>query len=190
LNLDHAPVIGPGLKELAALQNLKVLHLRFTKVTGADLKELAPLKDLKGLYLSYTPITDVDLKEVAHFKNLEQLSLVGTKVTGAGLKELIPLQNLKELKLHLKSTAAPFLGGFPQGADDGLKDLAALPKLEKLGLAGDGLTDNVLKDLAELKNLKELTLPPLKKIPAGVLSLQKALPMCKIMMKGMLDELY
>ena len=89
-------VTDAGLKDLAGLKSLEVLHLGNTKVTGAGLKELAGLESLQALYLYDTPLTDAGLKHLAALKSLRYLNLAHCSgVTDAGLKDLGALKSLK-----------------------------------------------------------------------------------------------
>ena len=65
LDLTRTEVIDAGLKNLAALKQLKTLDLGGTKVTDAGLKDLATLKQLQVLDLASTKVTDAGVKELA-----------------------------------------------------------------------------------------------------------------------------
>jgi internalin A len=52
-----AKISDVGLKELAALPQLKILDLGNTKIGDASLKELAGLQQLQTLDLTGTPVT-------------------------------------------------------------------------------------------------------------------------------------
>jgi len=100
LSLDDGPKITDAdLKELAKLQQLKVLNLGDTEITDVGLKEVAKLQQLTHLWLYNTPITDAGLKELAKLQKLELLVLGDTKITDAGLKELAKFKQLKGLIL-------------------------------------------------------------------------------------------
>jgi Leucine-rich repeat (LRR) protein len=118
VKLQGTKVTDAGLKDLAALKQLRNLDLNSTKVTDAGLKDLAALKQLETLDLDNTKVTDAGLKDLAALKELQILTLNGTKVTDAGLKDLAALKQLDALDLrHTKVT------------DIGVKDLKrALPE--------------------------------------------------------------
>jgi hypothetical protein len=59
-----------------------------TKVTDSGLKELAGLQELRELSLRFSPITDVGLKELVGLKSLRKVEIGETKVTDAGVAEL------------------------------------------------------------------------------------------------------
>ena len=89
LSLDDGPKITDAdLKELAKLQQLKVLNLGDTEITDVGLKEVAKCNQLTLLDLEATQITDVGLKDVAKLKQLKSLVLASTKITKAGVAEL------------------------------------------------------------------------------------------------------
>ena len=77
--------------ELTEADLAKVTSLQLPygyKITDLSLKEVAKLQQLIFLSLRYTPITDVGLKEVAKLERLEYLYLSDTQVTEAGVVEL------------------------------------------------------------------------------------------------------
>jgi hypothetical protein len=124
------------LKELAALEELRVLSLRGTTVSNKGLKELAGLTKLERLDLGFTTIGDEGLKELAPLTKLRYLDLYTTKVTDKGMKELAPLKELRFLNL-------PFTGI----GDAGLKELAVLKELENLDVTGTRVTAAGVKSL-------------------------------------------
>ena len=64
--------------------------------------------------------------------------------------------------------------------DAGLKKLAKLKQLERLGLSDTLVTDTGLKELVTLKQLIGLNLIDPKVTKSDVAELRKALPQCKI----------
>jgi hypothetical protein len=97
LDLNYAPVLDAGLKELASLKNLGFLNLNDTRVTDAGLKELAGFKKLNALHLRNTLVTDTGLKELEGLTQLTELDLRKTKVTDTGmayLREALPKCNV------------------------------------------------------------------------------------------------
>src|SRR5262245_7475549 len=78
-----------------------VVEVRLYFMEGADagLKELAALKDLKELGLNFSDTTDAGLKDLAALNQLQEFHLRQTKVTDAGLKGLAELKQLRSLDL-------------------------------------------------------------------------------------------
>jgi len=64
--------------------------------------------------------------------------------------------------------------------DAGLKELAPLKQLRELFLSGTRVTDVGMKELAGLTELRELSLANTQVTAAGVARLHKALPQCEI----------
>jgi internalin A len=115
----ETPVTAAGLKELAALKQLKELDLRIGCVDAATLKALAGNQKLEKLVLSGKNVTDEVVKEAAAaFPKLQQLSLAGTAVTDEGLKPLAELKQLTSLNV-----------AFTRVSKDGVQNLQkSLPK--------------------------------------------------------------
>lgn len=147
LDLLRNEATDAGLKELAVLKSLRMLHLGVNPVTDAGLKELAGLKSLEVLDLGSTPVTDAGLKELTGLKNLESLKLFKTRVTDAGLKDLAKVRSLRTLNLVDTSVT-----------DAGLKELAGMMNLQSLDLGSTRVTDAGLKEIGALKNLRSLFL--------------------------------
>ncbi|MCI0680508.1 MAG: protein kinase [Gemmataceae bacterium] len=165
LYLDDTQLTDAGMRKLAVLENSQALSLRGTQVTNAGLNELAGLKGLRHLHLVRTQVTGA--AAVAGLKSLEFLAVGGRQMTGAGLKELPGLKRLKALALDGVT-------------DAGLKQLAGLKCLQYLHIRAANVTDVGLKDLAALEGLRGLDLRDTKVTDAGVATLQKALPDCRI----------
>jgi hypothetical protein len=139
LDLGGARVTDAGLKELAALEQLRLLDLRGGRMTDAGLKDLSACQRLQALDLTGTQVTDEGLKEIARLPRLQALYLnfCGRgDVTDAGLKQI---EQLKELEtLYLRNTDV---------TDAGLKQLAGLPQLQRLNVAGTRVTSEGARDL-------------------------------------------
>jgi Leucine-rich repeat (LRR) protein len=165
LTLTGTRVTNTGLKHLAPLTNLGFLGLPRT-VTDGGLKELAVLKNLSTLDLSGTKVTDAGLKHLAPLTNLATLSLEGTKVTSTGVGELKEhLPNIKIFPLGLVSPPATVQAPATVESRGGQGDEEAVRKLvssgyspinKALALRGPQVTDDVLKTIPVLKDLKGL----------------------------------
>ena len=107
LNLGDTQITDAGLTEVAKCTQLTLLDLEATQITDVGLKEVAKLQQLTHLWLYNTPITDAGLKELAKFKQLKGLILVGTKITKAGVAELKKALPRCELFSNYSSTGKP-----------------------------------------------------------------------------------
>ena len=97
LNLAGSKVTDAGLANLAALTNLRRLHLEKTAVTDAGLAHVKGLANLEYLNLYGTAVTDAGLAHLSGLKNLKNLYLWQTKVTAEGaanLKKSLPAVNI------------------------------------------------------------------------------------------------
>jgi Leucine rich repeat len=169
LNLRYTRVDDGGVRQLAGLKKLRALSLEgLHGLTDAGLAELSGLTELRSLDLSNaTALTD--LKPLAKMKHLQSLAAHGSPVTDAGLGGLADLTALRELDLSsTKVTGA------------GLKALAGLKELEALNLSNTAVTDEGVKELAGLIRLKSLNLSNTKVTATRVDALKMALPKCKV----------
>lgn len=85
-------------RSLGALDNLRVLDLRYTRVGDAGLKSLPA--NIETLYLSNTRVTDAGLEHLSKLRLLQTLYLSGTEVTDACLPRLAACQSLKHVSLR------------------------------------------------------------------------------------------
>ena len=170
LNLTGTKVTDAGLAKLAELAQLQNLDLADTQVTDAGLAVLKSLDDVVNLSLDGTSLTDAALVTIAQRRKLRSLSLARTKITDVGLERLIPI--LPQLTmLDLSGTAI---------TDAGAKRLAAMGNAGLLALDGAKITDAGLESLAELKQLRDLSLANTATTADGIAKLQSAIPHCRI----------
>ncbi|WP_395718765.1 c-type cytochrome domain-containing protein [Prosthecobacter sp.] len=89
-----------GLDALAPIADkIASLDLARTKVTDAGLAKLAAMKNLKELHLEGTTVGDAGLDHLKGLAELEYLNLYSTKVTDVGIAKLAALGKLKALYL-------------------------------------------------------------------------------------------
>ncbi len=168
LNCLGTDVTDEGLAHVGRLSGLLILNLDETRITDEGMRHLSALTKLRSVNLEAFGVNrqgfgvgDESLKILARFPDLEAIRLRDTKVTGAGLAALAPLKSLKILNLS----------GTKIG-DAGLAHLEQLPALETLhlGVSNDGaeITDEGLKTVGKLVNLKYLTLSGNKITGAGL----------------------
>ena len=74
--------------------------------------------------------------------------------------------------------------GHPNQTDLFAKNLAELKQLKRLSLAGSSLSDVGIQHLAGLTNLESLDLRRTKASAAGIAELQQALPKCQVVWDG------
>lgn len=89
-----------GLDAVAPIADkIASLDIARSKVTDAGLAKVAAMKNLKELHLEGTTIGDAGLDHLKGLAELEYLNLYGTKVTDAGVAKLAGLGKLKALYL-------------------------------------------------------------------------------------------
>ena len=135
-------VIPPGL---AALTDLRVLHLGNNKLTGSIPADLGTLVNLKELSLGHNRLTGLIPPELGELANLELLALCCNGLTGAIPPELGGLAKLEQLYLWDNQLT----GAIPP-------ELGALRSLTRLSLEGNRLTGRIPAELGGLANLKLL----------------------------------
>jgi beta-lactamase regulating signal transducer with metallopeptidase domain len=162
LHLGWLPVTDDGLRRLSGHPNLETLYLYHTGVTDAGMPYLRDLPSLKRLNLGSTRVGDAGARHLKEIKTLEELMMPNTvawgegpyaALTDTGLADLCELSNLRRLEWTSvggnRSRECPV-------SDAGIAHLAKLKHLEKLTIAGTGITDEGMGTVATLAGLREL----------------------------------
>jgi len=184
-----------GLANLQGLTEIRQLDLNDTDISDEGLKCLHDATELTRLDLEKTKVTDRGLSELAPFARLEYLNLNRTRVRGEGLSVLAEMPELKDLRLtnlplkddvltwvsSLKKLKQLYLNDDAQITDAGVQQLAQLAELERLDLYGlKNVTDSGLDALTGIQSLKWLRVTKTSVTDAGVGSLGKKCPWCKV----------
>jgi len=171
LNLGYSDVGDDGVKQLAALPNLRDLDLQATRITDASAATLSHLHPDR-LVLSRTTITDAMVAALAH-SDLKTIELTQDAITDRTFGSLRSMSHLK--KAYLESTPI---------TDAGFRKLAGMKSLRELDLRNDPhITDASVSVLSTLTGLKDLDVRRSGITAAGVQRLQNALPHCRINQK-------
>jgi hypothetical protein len=184
LNVRGTRVADDTLAIVSQLTQLEALDIANTNVSDAGLENLAPLTHLKHLALGRTRVDETTLAMLRLLSTLESLDLSGPRGavrnqrgrSSGPLPETLvsAIAELKELRL-LKL-------GHSEIDAVGLRKLAVLGKVEKLGLeCCPRVDDAALRELAAWKNLKYLDVQETKVSPAGIAALHTAMPGIQIL---------
>jgi hypothetical protein len=155
---------------------LQSLNLSETKITDKLLKnKLQYFPRLEKLNLAETAMTDEGLKYVGMLRNLRSLDLSGTRITDKGILRLRSLASLEELFLQTRNPSAitdvsmPVIDSLyslkslsldcPGVGDKGLCQLEHLTKVEKLRLIDSRVTNDGLRCLRNMQQLRSILLP-------------------------------
>ena len=206
LDLKRTAITDQAIGKLCNLPKLRWLYLSDTATTDLGLEQLQSLKSLELLDVYNTGLSEVvvDRLKVANPKlkinwdgtDLERAvatrlidkgaTLVvagkdedGPPLTGLKARNALPTWRvvIKEIDL---STGAEF-------ADDDLKQLAVLSKIESLNLVTVNVTPAGIVHLQGLKSLKSLHLAAQRLSPTVIEAFQLALPQCRIVLKEPID---
>jgi len=136
------------LLPISHLTGLRLLSMSHTGVTSRGMQYVNCLHSLRALVFFMEPwIGDAGFAVLQDMHELEYLDCQ-TGITDAGLKYLAQFTNLKWLRLRVPGNIR----------GPGLADLAHIPRLERLCLWGEGLTDQQIRHLQGLTHLKGLTI--------------------------------
>ncbi len=139
------------------------------KLGEAEYRRLGGIRTLKTLtlYGGKKTLTDATLPLLAGLSELEELNTEGIQVSDAGLAGFAVLKNLRSLAFFHPSLD---LKGFD---GSGFAALKALPKLERLTIAGTRFNDLGLAAVAELGQLRDFRTWHTYQTQAGNAALEK-----------------
>jgi Leucine-rich repeat (LRR) protein len=149
-----------GLEHLASLTHLEELNLGGNKISGASLHVLKLLPKLRKLSFygiqrrnagwCWAPVvTDLELETISLLSGLEDLNIgYGVALGAPRPADLGPADGEAECRI----------AGGMRITDLGLARLSKLVKLRQLDLSGSAITPNGLKTLANLRDLRRLSL--------------------------------
>lgn len=190
LNLRGTDVTDTSLAYVAELTGLTSLDISFTQITDVGLEHLASLAELEELNLGGNKISGIGLHVLKLLPKLRKLSFYGIQRRNAGwcwapvvtdleLETLSLLAGLEDLNIGFGvALGAPRptdlgpadgeaecrIAGGTRITDFGLAKLAKLAKLQQLDLSGSAITVSGLKTVANLQELRRLSLWNVKAI--------------------------
>ena len=129
----------------------KVFFKDCSKLGDAEFQMIGQLTELKSLtlYGQCKGLTDETLPHLSGLTKLEELGTDGIQVSDAGLAMLTALTNLRSLSFFHPSFGMKGFDG------SGFAALKALPKLERLTIAGTPFNDKGMAAVAEIKQLRD-----------------------------------
>jgi len=150
----------PTVDRLERLSITEV-NLREAEVDNALLIHVGNLKEVRQLDLSFANIDDEGVLKIAHLP-LRELWLQSTNITDASATTISGIKTLDFLQLNSTKLS-----------DDFLKELAAMSKLEDVGLRGTLVTGDGMQHLVRHPRLKKLDVYSTAVDDAGVASLSQ-----------------
>jgi internalin A len=206
LSLLYAELITDlGMNAIKGWRRLKRLNVRGTRIANDTLGIVGELVQLESLDIANTRITDSGLENLASLTRLKHLAIGKNGNSESAMGILRVLSTLESLDLSgparsqrgrssgaMQDSVVSMIAGLQAlrtlklGHSDvdsrGLSKLAALERVEKLGLeCCPRVNDEALQKLAAWKGLKYLDVQETKVTQTGVASLQAARPGIRIL---------
>ena len=158
------------LQELKDLKKVKSATVQNADITVETLKMFATYPELQTLDIRRDlKIENGDLAVIAEFPKLERLNAYYNSFTNSGVNKISKSQTLKVVDLRgcadISDSAAKYLARMPEleevyfrfgVSDDGVKNLAAAPKLKFVEFQDCDITNACVESLAEFPALKGL----------------------------------
>lgn len=176
-------------RHLSKLLSVSCLLMDDTALNSEGIREAAAMKELREFYAAGTHITDGDLKLLTNTK-IVALALGRTMVSGKGLKYLNPaLRRIDLDDCHIGDDSMNELGHRPsllnlnlagtQVTDAGLKAILSDTNLEQLDLTRTGVSNAAITELSSLSKLTRLILPS-QISELAISNLKHKLPKCQV----------
>jgi Leucine-rich repeat (LRR) protein len=159
LHLGHLPqTTDAGLVHLSTMVDLQDLSFHWSKnITNAGIKHLAKLPRLRSLDIAHAQVNDKGLAYLKDVRTLEYLSLPSAGISDKGFEYLSQLPLLRHLDVSRIHYVDPRQDkGYY--TDTGVQMLANCTLLEDLNIGSIGMTDVSMKAIAQLHNLRDLSL--------------------------------
>jgi len=184
----HAEVI-------ASWPELRRVSIDGGQLTDDDFRHIAALPKLKYLSLvGMHTISDRALEQFGENHTLERLDFTGLKTTAGVTAHLGGLKRLQLLELNLwqkgdNGKYEAIVGKQAAEVRRALKRLQELPRLEKVRLRGNVFSDEVMRELASFKALKQIGYDERFVSRETVALLNASLPDCEIKSQGFSDAI-
>ena len=153
-------ITDTGLAHISDMPDLEILCLHGIRdITDDGLAHLTKMRSLRKLEIGSSQVTDRGLEYLAQIKTLERLDLPQDQkgITDKGLTHLGRLTNLRHLAISRIHFNDPKMNK-EYYTDKGLAELAKCRLLEELYIGSPGITDEGMRHVARLTNLKKLML--------------------------------
>jgi Leucine-rich repeat (LRR) protein len=158
LSLAHTKITDLGLEYLKDLRNVTELDCYYAEFLTEDgIAHLKGWTQLQRLNLRGTRVTSKVFEHLTHFPNLRWLDLGNTQIDDEGFEQLTSLTHLEHLAIggnRLNGSGLTYLKLLPSLTD---LDVGGIQRVDS-GLWGLPLTTENLQRIAELKQLRRLTL--------------------------------
>ena len=171
LDLGGTKITDVGVAHLRGMTKLKKLNLQGAGLTDEGLRHLAGMTGMEELNLYGTKVTNVGLELLKDFKNLRTVDLRYTRVSRAGvdrLQSVVPSCKLTFLDPSLRPAIPAGADKIVAGKGDatvgewvraiGGKAVVEDGQLQEVSLAATSVTDELLRNLSDLKSLRTLQL--------------------------------
>lgn len=207
LNLYYAEwITDQGMAAIRDWKHLKRLNVRGTRISDATLEIVSHMSGLEALDIANTTVTDNGLDHLITLVNLKELSLGRGRLSNAALETVRMFPALTYLDLSGARPEPPDMAGRRRNSGSGIPEeslramaelkelrvlklgyssidgpglriLATLEKIEKLGLEGcRRIDDSAAAELVNWKSLKYLDLQDTAVTAKGLGSLRTARP--------------
>jgi hypothetical protein len=147
----------------------KVQFKDCSKLSETDFSRIGRVKTLKSLTLfgKCAALNDATLPLLAGLTSLEELNTEGAQISDEGLRHLTAFTNLRSASFyHISLGMKGFTGS-------GFAHLKALPKFDRLTIAGTPFNDEGMAAVGQISTLRDFRTWHTYQTPAGTASLQQ-----------------
>nr|AEH26502.1 leucine-rich repeat domain protein [uncultured Acidobacteria bacterium A11] len=167
-NFHFTPVNDAGLAGISTVTGLERLEIVHCHFTDAGAPHLAKLVNLERLQIGSRDATGAAIEPLTALTKLRELDLQDNQATAEGVRHASRIPSLRVLRIH------------GQIKDEGAASIAQLSNLEILVANNAGLTDDALDHFARLPRLQRLEIKGNKITDPALARLQQALPALEV----------
>ena len=172
LDLGGTKITDAGVAHLRGMTKLKKLNLQGAVLTDEGIRHLASMTGLEELNLYGTKVTNAGVDVLKDLKNLRTVDLRYTRVTRAGVDRLqaaVPRCDVTFLDPSVRPAIPAGADRIVAGQGDatvagwvraiGGQAVVEDGRLREVSLASTSVTDELLRNLRDLKHLRKLAAP-------------------------------
>lgn len=168
-------ITDQGMTAIRGWKHLKRINVRGTRISDGTLEILSRMSALEALDISHTQVTESGLDRLITLVELKELAMGGggRRSTTGGLGILRMLPTLTYLDLSGARPAPPDMGARAAAgsaiAEESLRAMAELKELRVLKLGHSGITASGLRILAALDKVEQLGLEGCRRVDDAAL---------------------
>ena len=151
LKIDAKRFNDQGMQNISGLTQLENLNVHWIEgITDDGISYLRDIPSLKSIDIGHAKLTDRAMLDLKQIETLEYIKLPNYGITDTGIQHISELRNLRHIGAG-GSSKSPL-------TDKSLYFISTIHDLEELSIGGTGFSDEGMKHITKLTNLKYLSI--------------------------------